>query len=86
MRFTHRLIPLAALLTASLPASLSAASAELQAEYLQVRKIALKDPGVRAAYAKADAKLNAKIIEIDPALLCLRELVFHGRELGGRRV
>ena len=66
MTLPHRLLPLA--IATLLPASLHAASAELQAEYAQVRKIALKDPGVRAAYAKADAKLNAKMIQIDPAL------------------
>ena len=74
MKFTHRLLPLAAIVAAMLPASLHAATAELQAEYSQVRKIAMKDPAVRAAYAKADAKLNAKMIEIDPAL---RPLVEH---------
>ena len=52
---------------------MSAASAELQTEYAQVRKIAMKDPGVRAAYAKADAKLNAKMIEIDPSLKTIVE-------------
>ncbi len=71
MTLIHRLFPLA--LAALLPASLPAASAELQAEYAQVRKIALKDSGVRAAYAKADAKLNAKMIEIDPSLKPLVE-------------
>ena len=71
MTFIHRFLPLA--LATLLPAALHAASAELQAEYAQVRKIALKDPGVRAAYAKADAKLNAKMIEIDPALKPLVE-------------
>ena len=65
MTSTHRLFFAAAF---ALPASLSAASAELQAEYSQVRKIAMKDAGVRAAYAKADAKLNSKMIEIDPSL------------------
>ncbi len=45
-----------------------AADAELQTEYAQVRKIAMKDAGVRAAFAKADAKLKAKMIEIDPSL------------------
>ena len=55
-------------LAALIPSTLDAASAEMQAEYAQVRKIALKDPGVRAAYAKADAKLNAKILDIDPSL------------------
>ena len=57
-----------AALAAVIPSTLHAASAEMQAEYAQVRKIALKDPGVRAAYAKADAKLNAKILDIDPSL------------------
>ena len=67
MTFLRSLLPLAAFATL-IPSTLSAASAELQAEYAQVRKIALKDSGVRAAYAKADAKLNAKILEIDPSL------------------
>ena len=55
------------------PSTLHAASAEMQAEYAQVRKIALKDPGVRAAYAKADAKLHAKILDIDPSLKAMVE-------------
>jgi LysM repeat protein len=51
----------------------SAASArssgdELEAEYEQVRKIALKDPKVRAAFDRANETLNRKIVEIDPAL------------------
>ena len=74
MKLTHRVFPLAAIVAATLSESLHAATAEMQAEYSQVRKIAMKDPGVRAAYAKADAKLNAKIIEIDPSL---RPLVEH---------
>src|SRR5271163_3207795 len=37
-------------------------------EYIQARKIALKDPGVQAAYTKADEKLDDRIIEIDPSL------------------
>ena len=71
MTTTQPFFSLAALL--ALPASLPAAGAELQTEYAQVRKIAMKDAGVRAAYAKADAKLNAKIIEIDPSLRPLVE-------------
>ena len=67
MIISRSLLPLAAFVT-FVPSTLFATSAELQAEYAQVRKIALKDPGVRAAYAKADAKLNAKMIEIDPSL------------------
>lgn len=71
MTLIHRLLPLA--VASLLPASLHAAGAELEAEYSQVRKIAMKDAGVRAAYAKADAKLNAKMIEIDPSLRPLVE-------------
>jgi membrane-bound lytic murein transglycosylase D len=37
-------------------------------EYIQARKIALKDSGVQAAYARADEKLDDRIIEIDPTL------------------
>src|SRR3954463_5870939 len=51
------------------PICLHAASADTQKqEYEQVRKIALRDPKVRAAYAEADRRLEAKILEIDPAL------------------
>jgi LysM repeat protein len=51
------------------PACLHAASADSQKqEYEQVRKIALRDPKVRAAYAEADRKLEAKILQIDPSL------------------
>ena len=51
------------------PICLHAAPADSQKqEYEQVRKIALRDPKVRAAYAEADRKLEAKILEIDPAL------------------
>ena len=72
MKFSHNALSLAAA-ALLIPSTTFAASAELQAEYAQVRKIALKDPGVRAAYAKADAKLNAKMIEIDPSLKPLVE-------------
>ena len=52
-----------------LPLSLHAApSSNQEQEYQQVRKIALRDPKVRAAYEEADLKLEAKIIQIDPAL------------------
>jgi len=51
------------------PICLHATSTDSQKqEYEQVRKIALRDPKVRAAYAEADRKLDAKILEIDPAL------------------
>ena len=71
MTIIHRLLPLA--VASLLPASLQATTAEMQAEYSQVRKIAMKDAGVRAAYARADAKLNAKMIAIDPSLRPLVE-------------
>jgi LysM repeat protein len=47
----------------------NAASKNDQAqEYIQARKIALKDPGVQSAYSKADEKLDDRIMEIDPSL------------------
>lgn len=60
------LLPVALL---ALPLSLSAAGAGSQEqEYQQVRKIALRDPKVRAAYDEADQRLEAKMAQIDPAL------------------
>lgn len=51
------------------PVCLHAAPVDSQKqEYEQVRKIALRDPKVRAAYAEADRKLEAKILQIDPSL------------------
>jgi nucleoid-associated protein YgaU len=41
---------------------------DLTEEYNQVRKIALKDPKVRAAFRKANDELDRRIIEIDPSL------------------
>src|SRR5262245_1842000 len=52
----------------SLPLGLQAASADRAADYEQVRKIAARDPKVRAAYEAADRKLAARIVEIDPSL------------------
>ena len=46
----------------------AAAAGSMEQEYQQVRKIALRDPKVRAAYEDADRKLNDKIRQIDPAL------------------
>ena len=51
-----------------LPALGTASSASMEQEYQQVRKIAQRDPKVRAAYEEADRKLDAKILQIDPAL------------------
>jgi LysM domain len=50
---------------ASLPA---ARGADLAQEYNQVKIIAMKDPGVRKAFDRANEKLNKRIIAIDPAL------------------
>ncbi len=50
------------------PALYAAPSSSQEAEYQQVRKIALRDPKVRAAYAEADRRLEAKIVQIDPSL------------------
>jgi len=50
------------------PALHAASGATLDQEYQQVRKIALRDPKVKAAYEEADRKLEAKIVQIDPAL------------------
>ncbi len=44
------------------------AAANMEQEYQQVRKIALRDARVRAAYTEADEKLADKIVQIDPAL------------------
>lgn len=60
------LLPIAFL---AIPRPLSAAPSDSrEVEYQQVRKIALRDPKVRAAYEKADERLEAKIVQIDPAL------------------
>ena len=60
------LLPIAFL---AFPLALSAApSGSQEQEYQQVRKIALRDPKVRAAYEEADERLEAKIAQIDPAL------------------
>jgi len=52
------------------PAMASAAesSRDQAQEYIQVRKIALKDPRVQEAYQRADEKLDDRILEIDPSL------------------
>ena len=71
MKITPLLFTATALVIA--PHTRAATDAGLQAEYAQVRKIALKDPGVRAAFAKASDKLNARIVQIDPALKPLIE-------------
>ena len=73
MRHTFPLLILLALAGSALAAT------DLEQEYVQVRKIALKDPKVQAAFQKADERLNEKIIEIDPALKAIveRESLHH---------
>jgi len=70
MRKTLPLFILAAALAGPLtPATTHAKTGgDLQAEYLQVRKIALKDPRVREAFERANERLDERILEIDPAL------------------
>ena len=46
----------------------AASSAAMEKEYQQVRAIALRDARVQSAYRDADRRLDAKIIQIDPAL------------------
>ena len=61
------------------PLSLWAAGPEnLEQEYQQVRKIALRDAKVSAAYEEADRKLAAKIVQIDPALAAYASTRKHG--------
>ena len=61
---------LAATLFLAISVRLMAASAQggLDEEYSQVRKIALKDPKVQEAFARANERLDEKILQIDPAL------------------
>jgi len=65
--YTSTATALLALIFFSIPAA-SARAGDLEQEYLQVRKIALKDPRVQEAFAKANDRLNQRILEIDPSL------------------
>ncbi len=60
---------LASISVVLLPVMARAASpAATEKEYQQVRTIALRDARVQSAYRDADRRLDAKIIQIDPAL------------------
>ncbi len=59
---------LVALFSLSPLATFAATPSDPDKEYDQVRMIALRDPKVRAGFEKANERLEAKIIEIDPAL------------------
>jgi phosphomevalonate kinase len=63
-RMRHLSLTAAILLAFSLPSMAS----DLEQEYAQVRKIALKDPKVQEAFERADERLDEKILQIDPAL------------------
>jgi len=67
MALTRFFLPFVALVF-TCPALHAAAAGNLDQEYQQVRKIALRDPKVRAAYEDADRRLEEKIAQIDPAL------------------
>ena len=49
-------------------ASAAASTGGQAQDYVQARKLALKDPKVQAAFDKANEKLDDRIIEIDPSL------------------
>jgi LysM repeat protein len=59
---------LAVILVLAVPVPSMAAPSDLEQEYAQVRKIALKDPKVQDAFEKANQRLDERILQIDPAL------------------
>ena len=61
-------IVLFAAYTASVASVAAAQGSDLALEYEQVKKIALKDPKVRAAFDKANQMLDRRMIHIYPAL------------------
>jgi LysM repeat protein len=63
-----KLTTLLSLAALSLPFGLQAATVDRSDDYEQARKIAARDPKVRAAYEAADRKLESRIVEIDPTL------------------
>ena len=71
-----RLVPLAILIV---PQMLLAARDSVEAEYQQVRKIAIRDAKVKAAFDTAEQRLDAKVVEIDPALMAYVEAKKHAK-------
>jgi LysM repeat protein len=63
-----KIFSLASVIITASALSLHASNKELEQEYIQVRKIALKDARVQAAFERANEKLDERIIEIDPTL------------------
>ena len=70
MRKGSAFIVAATILLAVSLRSIAATSGDagLEQEYLQVRKIALKDPHVQDAFRKANERLDERILQIDPSL------------------
>ena len=71
-----RFLPLALL---AFPKLLPAASTSVEAEYQQVRTIAMRDAKVSAAFAEAERRLDAKIVQIDPAMAAYVEARKHAK-------
>jgi LysM repeat protein len=53
---------------AGIMASTSLAASDQAQEYVQARKIALKDPKVQEAFERANERLDDRILEIEPSL------------------
>lgn len=70
-----RLLPLAIL---AFPRLLPALDS-VEAEYQQVRRIAMRDAKVSAAFAAAEQRLDAKVVQIDPALAAYVEAKKHAK-------
>lgn len=62
-----RCVPVA-LAVSLLISAFAADASEAGPEYAQVRKIALRDEKVREAFARANERLDARIVALDPAL------------------
>lgn len=56
-------------------------AADVAQEYAEVRRLALKDPKVQAAFEKANERLIERMVEIDPSLKpYIDKLPAHGAE------
>ncbi len=83
MSFRQFVVVLAATAIAGLTPTTTAHGRDLTEEYNQARKIALKDPKVRAAFKRANDELDKRIMEIDPSLKPFVEKQSgHGQEGG----
>ena len=66
--FMKHLLPIVIASCAAFLAPSSLYATDQAQEYLQVRKIAMKDAHVQAAFQRAEEKLDERILEIDPSL------------------